>query len=389
MVSQNRKFVDGKKIKKIKVLMPSDRSFKEMDDFCQGGGEAFSVSRYGYEILKNSSTLDIDVMECNDQHPVIKFLKPFLGHEANNLVSQLKIISSSSDYDIIYYSSDRHPYLISMAKFFGLCQTPVLMLCHFSFNTQLTDKFFKKIVLRVERWMVFKSIESILFLCDSVMRLAMNDFRVPSRHLKNSHWGASLEYFSRTSDNSIDVPDEFYFSSGGAVRDYKTLIDAFRELDLTLVISCPMEVVHENHPLPKNVIHYDFAANGMHSFSDIRSLNQRAKAILIPIKETNHVPNASSTFVEALACGKPILISDTGNTFLDVEAEEIGLKVKMLDVNDWIRKIFFFEKNPNTLESMSENAFKAAKTYCNYELFATVVEQNIRTLSERRFSNKN
>lgn len=365
---------------KVKVLQPSDRSFDSMDRFIESGGVAFSVSRYGYEYLCKVEDFELDLLVSKDSDPIIKLLKPILKHEANNLVLQLKLIFASQKADIIYYASDRHPYLIALARLIGLCRCPILMVCHFTYNTKLVDSLLKKIALRIERWLVYKGVDKLLFLSNSIKKLAIDDYDVPARHRNVCNWGADLKYFSEESETDISLPDQYYFSSGGAKRDYRTLIDAFRKLPYVLVISCARDVFEENEPLPKNVIHYDFSAHGFKCFADLRRLNQGAKAVLIPIIEKNHVANGNSTFVEALACGKPILISNTGNNFLDVEDKKIGIKIEMSDVEDWIRNIEYLEQNPEHFAKMSKNSYNMAKMNCNYELFSSVIVSHLRSL---------
>jgi glycosyltransferase involved in cell wall biosynthesis len=367
-------------MKNIKVLQPSDRSFKKMDDFISNGGIAFSVSRYGYEILKEIGDLDLNLIVSEDDHTSVKILKPLLKHEANNLILQIKLILKSKKHDIIYYASDRHPYLIALARWLGLCRAPILMVCHFTYNTKYVDSWFKKIALKMERRIVFKGIDKVLFLSEKIMQLACDDYEVPPQHLNVSNWGADLDYFSNTSAPSISLPSKYYFSSGGAVRDYSTLIEAFKKLPYNLLICCSKGTIKQHFPLPSNIIHYDFNANGFNSLSDLRYFNQNAKAILIPISKKNHVANGNSTFVEGLACGKPILISNTGNNFLDVEQSNIGMKLSMLDSNDWVEKIQYLEENPMHLLEMSKNSHEIAISKHNYALFSKNIASNLRLL---------
>jgi glycosyltransferase involved in cell wall biosynthesis len=367
-------------MKKITVLQPSDRSFEKMDDFINAGGIAFSVSRYGYEILKEIDDLDLNLLVVEGDQTFVKILKPFLKNEANNLILQIKLILKSKKYDVIYYASDRHPYLIALARWVGLCKAPILMVCHFTYNTKYVDSWFKKIALRIERRIVFKGIDKLIFLSEKIMQLSCEDYDVPNKHLNVSNWGADVNYFASTSAASIALPNEYYFSSGGALRDYSTLIDAFKKLPYFLLICCSKNSIKEHFPLPKNIIHYDFNAKGFNSLSDLRHFNQNAKAILIPISKKNHVANGNSTFVEGLACGKPILITNTGNNFLDVELSNIGMKVNMLDANDWIKKIKYLESNPLHVSEMSKNSYEIAKTKFNYALFSKNIANNFRSL---------
>ena len=118
----------------------------------------------------------------------------------------------------------------------------------------------------------------------------------------------------------------------------------------------------------------------MKCFADLRSFYQGAKAVLIPILEKNHVANGNSTFVEAFACGKPVIISDTGNNFLDVEDEKIGIKVSVRDIKGWIRAVKHLEKNREKYKIMKDNSLSFAQKFCNYELFSKTVIRHLKTL---------
>jgi glycosyltransferase involved in cell wall biosynthesis len=365
--------------RRIKIIQPTDWSFKPMDDFIASGGEAFSVSRFGYELFKEKG-VDVDVVSPNYNKWITRFLTRILGLEGSNLLLQLKLISKSKQYDVIYYSADRHPYLLALARMLRICKTPILMVCHFSYDTRAVHSNLKKFFLRAERWLVYKGMDKIIFNCETLMRLAEEDGNLPERHKENSGWGADLKYFERGEKNVNKNEQPFYFSAGGANRDYHTLIAAFKKMPYKIIISCPKEVLVVEGPLTPNIIHFDYRKYGFDRYKKLRSLYQDAKAVLLPISVRNHVANGASVLVEALACGKPILISDLPTDFVDVEKEIIGRKVKMHDVQDWIAQIEYMEQHPDKVKEMGENALKLAKEQYNYNLFTDNVVKNFKKL---------
>lgn len=362
--------------RKIKVLFPVDRSFDEVDKYKLEGGEVFSVSGYAYEHLSRSNKLQITFVNSADNSRSLKILRRFFGHEAINFFSQIKLIKLARDFDVIYYPADRHPYLLCLAKLLGALRAPVLLICHFSYNTRLVSSITKRLILALERRLVFSTMDKIFFLCQSLIDRATECADVPLRHQNNCYWGASLEYFKSPALNPPEVSGPFFFSSGSAMRDYKTLVEAFRELPCQLVISCPREQLTDCFPLPCNIIHYDFPSAGLEAFSAIKFFNQNCLAVLIPISHPNHVANAASSFVEALACGKPIYITDTGNPFLDVEEHAIGRKIQFHSVEDWRAKISLLLTSSSLLDEMGECSRRLSTIY-NYERFSLIVEQSL------------
>ena len=364
----------------MKILQPTDWSFEPMDNYNKNGGDAFSVSRFGYELFPEYG-VDVDYYVPDYTNLVARMLKKLLKLEGCNLILQTELIKRSKDYDLIYYSADRHPYLLALARKLRICKKPVLMVCHFSYDTRAVDNKLKKLILKIERNLVFSSMDQILFNCENLMRLAIEDGNLPRKHQIDSGWGADLAYFSRGKFGVHKEKMPYYFAAGGANRDYHTIIEAFKKLSYTLILSCPKSVIDEEGPLPPNIIHFDYAKYGIAASERLREYYHDAKAVLIPVMYRNHVANGASVLVEALACGKPILVSDLKTNFLDVEKEKIGYKIKLHDTQGWIDTIQKFEKlSEGELDSMGNRAKVIAETKYNYRLFTERVVKYIEQL---------
>lgn len=368
---------------RIKIIQPTDWSFDPMDQYNANGGDAFSVSRFGYELFE-SKGIAADWFSPDYSKLSAKILKKIFKLEGCNLLLQLGLIKRSKKYDVIYYSADRHPYLLAIARKLGICTKPILMVCHFSYDSRAVDSKLKKIILILERKIVYSSMDQIVFNCENLMRLAIEDGNVPEKHRINSGWGADLQYFKRGAYGVHGNISPFYFAAGGANRDYHTLIEAFKRMPYRLVISCPESVMKEESPLPSNIIYFSYAEYGLDAFSKLREFYHDTKAVLIPIQERNHVANGASVFAEALACGKPVIISDLNTNFLDVEKEDIGIKVKMHDVSGWLTAIDYAEKHPDQLREMGDRAYYIAKTQYNYELFTDNIVYQLHKLLKNK-----
>ena len=369
--------------RKIRVLQPTDWSFKTMDDYIAKGGAAFSVSRFGYELLRKE--FDYNYIVPNYEKWYAKLLTKFLKLEGSNLLLQLKVIKEARNYDVIYYSADRHPYLISLARKMKIIKTPILMLCHFSYDDTCVKQPIKKIILRIERKLVFSGIDQLMFNCENLMNLAIKHADLPLKHRVLSGWGADIEYFSHGDHDKYKDIEPFYFAAGGANRDYHTLIEAFRKLEDTLVLSCPVSVIEEEAPLPNNIIHFNYKEYGMAAYDMLRSYYMECKAVLIPVKYPNHVANGASVMAEAMACGKPVIASDLPTNFVDIKKIGIGKVVYMLDSQDWVYTINGLSESE--LEAMGKRSFEMAKNHHNYQLLVKNVRREIYKLGERHEKN--
>lgn len=365
-------------MRKIKVLQPSDYSFDRIIEAKAQGKEAFIVSLFGYEYLSQEKELDITVIYPDRNKRITKILTKLFKLEGRNFLLQLKTIKLSSKFDVVYYATDRHPYLIALARLFGFCKCPILMVSHFTYNPRTVKSIVKRLILRIERFFVYRGIDRIVFASQNVLDLAKEKCKIPKRHWTNAGWGADLDYFSK--EEKFKKPfEDYYFAAGSANRDYHTLIEAFRQMpDKYLIISISPANLKNEYPLPENVKVFDYTKYGIDVYVHLRDLYQDSLAVLIPVMKENHVPNGASVLVEALACGKAIFATDLPSNFIEIEKERIGKVAQIHDAKDWIRII-----NDTTyydLKCMGEKARMIAETRYNYKLFANNIIKYIKEI---------
>lgn len=349
----------------MKIIQATTWSFAPADKFIENGGEYSSEARYGYEYLREIVGRDNYEVICPKEDKYLKFLKKIFKGEALVIYLQILCALKANKADLLYYPTDRHAWLLAFLRKIRICRKPILMVSHFTYNTTCVDSKLKKAFLKIERCLIFHSIDKVVFASKRLLELAKEDYDIPSRDNSFVGWGADLKFFTKT-DNSPIYSFPYFLSAGGANRDYSTLIEAFKKLKYNLVICCNPETLTED--LPNNITIFDYRRLGLDSTSKLRNLYQNCKAVLLPISKGNHVPNGASVLVESIACGKPVIISDLKSNFVDVEKERIGYTVKMHDSQDWIDKV---EKmaTTNDYQLMIDSCKKLAQEY-NYETFA-------------------
>lgn len=338
-----------------RVLLPSSWSFDEYDKIENSGHEAISVGRFGYEYLKRWYNIDVCI-------PSSKNFKLF--------TLQCKLIKLANKYDLIYCAQDLHLTFFFLAKKLKLVKTPIVYISNFTFNTSLVDSRIKRIFLKIERYLVFSACEQVLFVSKQLMEVAMQDYKIPEKHQKYVNWGADVEYFKKA--NHLEE-NGYYFSAGGARRDYETLIKAFSHLKEKLIISCPKDIAQKYEGKYTNISFFVMTVAGDDRYDILRDLYVNSKCVLIPIGEINHVPNGATVMVEAIAAGKPIIATKCPANFLDVEKEKLGLTVGMKNVNEWISAIRKME-DKELYEKFLKNVSKCQKEY-NYFDFSLSVKE--------------
>lgn len=357
----------------MKVLQLMSAPVDKIEKFINDGHSYHGHNLYGYISLKKD--FNIDWYPQLNKSP--KFVRG--GINKRRLIAQLQCILNCKNYDIIYSPHDIHLLPIAILKYLQIIKTLVLMICHFSYNMNYVEGWYKKLLKRIERYFVFQSIDQVLFANKEMLDLALRDYNVPLKHQKVANWGANLKFFDEYIIQVRRSPLESYYAAmGWANRDYTTLCEAFRGTQLQLKILAGKRNI-ENRP--SNVDLVDLSGKGMEGMAFLREYYYDAIAICLPITTTNDVPNGATVLVEALAMGKPIIATASETNYVDIEKEGIGICVKRNDVNGWKEAIKYLADNPDIRKTMGEKAKLLAKERLNLEIFTENVRRNLETLS--------
>ncbi|MFT3844272.1 MAG: glycosyltransferase [Lacibacter sp.] len=314
---------------------------------------------------------------CPDTHlnKWEKKLSKVLGVNFSKLLIQFKCISLSKNFDIIYSGHDMHLIILGFLRLLKICRKPVFVLCHFSYNLTYVKSVKSKWFKFIERYIVFAGIDRIVFANERLYNMAKENFKIPYKHSKWVDWGADIEFFNNNStterlENKFDYSSMPYFAAvGTANRDYSTLVSAFkRKQSINLKVFGRLgESISATNC--KNITFYNLNQDEDISMILLSKYYLNSTAVLIPVLQENDVPNGATVLIEALAAGKPVIITDFDTNYIDVEKEGIGLKVKVRDVNGWTDAITYLTNNPDIVTEMSLKAKLLANTKFNYSIF--------------------
>lgn len=241
----------------MKVIQASTWPFKQQYEKNSNKEiDSFSVSRFGYEYLRELVGETGYQVIAPRESWITNFLKKIIGNEGKNLVLQIIVAKASKNTDIIYYPTDRHCLLLPILRKLRICKCPILMVSHFTYNRTCVESKIKKILITIERWLVYHWIDRIVFASEHILQLAKEDCSVPLRHQHFVGWGADLNYFSKKTDSIYSFP--YFLSAGGANRDYATLIRAFKKINYNLVLSCDPKSVESEINTPPHYQQYSY-----------------------------------------------------------------------------------------------------------------------------------
>lgn len=326
-------------------------------------------STFGYYTLKNKG-VDIAWHSHSRHSWIYIFLKKISLPQLNQIFCQFSLVGKTKGYDIIYIAFDMHLLPLAILKMIGIIKTPIFVLSHFSYSTKFSHNRWKRLYISIERKIVYRAFEKISFACETLLDIAKRDYPVPNRHWNIANWGANLQFYDRGIFNMPPL-EQYFVAAGGMNRDYRTLVESFRK---TPKASLKIFAKYKDytHDIPQNVTFENLMRNC--SYNDayimLRYHYYNSIAILLPIDYINDVPNGATVLVEALAMGKPIVITEAETNYIDVEKEECGLTVKRHDVEGWMNAINYLLQHPEERKRMGERSFQLAKEKYNDELFS-------------------
>ena len=295
-----------------------------------------------------------------------------------SVVGLLNVPKESKGYDVIYCPLDNHYFILGILKFLRIIKIPIICISHLSFNTKDTKSRKLKLALLFGRFVLFNTFDYIAFISYNLLKRAKEDFDVPKRHSQAINWGADNVFY-----NSDKSKADYYVAIGQAKRDFCTIINAFSAIpDAKLKVLARGDDVLKSvnmDTLPNNV---EIIANPYDDdhWLRMKDIYAGAKASLIPLSESHHIPCGATVITESIASATPVFITATSNNMIDVLKENIGEELKCGDVKGWIDVISKLEHHPEILKTYSENARRLAQTTYNYNLFCEKVESVMKQL---------
>lgn len=147
---------------------------------------------------------------------------------------------------------------------------------------------------RIDRFVVFSHYE-----CERYAEY----FRVDRTRFTMVHWATQRPTTTAFSHPALDA--SFYCSVGGEGRDYRTLMDAFKQLPhLKLVVVCRPSSLAGINPPPNVIVFQNLPAE------QFWYVVERSKALILPLRD-GQTACGHITLAAAMALGKPVLATQS------------------------------------------------------------------------------
>jgi glycosyltransferase involved in cell wall biosynthesis len=169
-----------------------------------------------------------------------------------------------------------------------------------------------------------------------------------------------------------DYPGEGVVAVGMAGRDFATFGRAAARSGCHTQIVCPTAMARRLPPFGAN-FHLVFSAHDEWlPYRDVIRLCAAARVHAIPLLADGRLYGLNS-LADALALGKPVIMTRLPEIDLDVEAEGVGRWVAPGDEEGWRAAIEFFDDNPEEAVAMGARARALVDDGLHSEAFANAL----------------
>ncbi len=270
---------------------------------------------------------------------------------------------------------------IAILKNIGLCRKlRIIGVSHTSFHDDYS--FFKRLFCKF----VYRIFDRIFFHSLKNMEEGVATGFLKSDRLKLLHWGIDLKYLDEIISSTENKAD-YFISTGREYRDFPILISAFSQTNINLRIYTNKTNYENNYEFLSNFenkysnIEIKFVTKSKETSLHLANLTAQSFCVVIPLqKEASYYCLGHTSIVEALAMGKPIIVSSNDYHPIDVEKEHVGIKINSSDPSEWIKAITYLSEHKEEAKLMGKNGKRLAREKYNIEICADEILDSIKAL---------
>ncbi|EPR67528.1 glycosyltransferase [Cyclobacterium qasimii] len=366
--------------KKIKILLINSYSFDKIYDNWKKGT---NPSHYlmGKIELEKSGDFIVDI-HTHQKHEWLDKIGKFL--KISFLDQQVRSLAILKNYDLVYMpypvSTNR---LLTLLSMIGVVKIPLVGLAHQNFiYYKNKDSILNKLGIKQLR-----QFDAFAFFSKNLMKKTQRDLNYNQEEKDNKcfsvSWGADVAFYEglKADENSEELP--YAVCAGTADRDYDILIKAFEGLPYNLKIYCTPKTIPASVNLPSNVS----VDTTWVPYDQLLKAYVNSAFIIIPLKE--EIREKGNTYgltvlLDAMAVGKPVLMTQHSFLDIDIEEEKIGLWVNDNTADGWNKKLKQMISGDINLDEMGKTSKRLHLEKYNIQNFANQMAEVFKTVLKRK-----
>jgi len=291
------------------------------------------------------------------------------------IVATWKVLSCCKRYDVLYATHTLGIEPVILLRALRLYRHPIVVWHH-----QPIVKAKNPLREALAR-LFYRGMDHMIFFSERLMQDSLLSAKADPRRMSMVHWGADLEYYSPLLASPLGECPEWrgcegkstpqkgergggFISTGKELRDYETLVQAFREtgLPLTLFVEKKRQAYFENLLAGCSNIEVHYGDRPIPH--EIALHVAQSSCVCICCQKSNYTVGLT-TVVEALALGLPILCTRNPQMPMDIEADGCGFWLEPKDVDGWKEKLHYIASHPQEGKAMGQRGRALAERYYN------------------------
>ncbi|MFO1153010.1 MAG: glycosyltransferase [Rhodospirillales bacterium] len=299
-----------------------------------------------------------------------------------DLGQQWYALTHMAEYDVLYAAHQNPLLLLALCRRLGLFPKPIISVLHRSYGRSRAARLFVTAFLR--------GYDTLMTVTREIATAMRTNGRWSDARLTALPWGLDVPAFDRAIEGvATDTGENRHFMSTGKTnRDFHVLVEAFRQ-----VPGAALRVYHGTdnaaamaardaaRALGDAGANMAFRQLNFNDWREIARINKQAYAILIALDLESAAPYANgfglTALLDAMAAGRPIIITRTAYPVIDVEAEGIGVFVNGADPAAWTAAVRRLSDDPEAAEEMGRRARRLCESTYNIETYAAGVMHRI------------
>ena len=213
---------------------------------------------------------------------------------------------------------------------------------------------------------VHSHIDRIILMSSVQYQFASEVLEIPRTRLELLRWPVDSLFW-----RPMDTEPNMICSVGREMRDYGILIRALKNLNIRCHIAAAVfpgkkdswiREVELEGPLPAHI------TIGRKSYAELRDLYARSRFLVMPLLPSD-TDNGTTSILEAMAMGKPVICSRVKGQADVVQEGKTGFYVPAGDENALREKILYLWNNPGISERMGKEARKFVEEHHSLDRF--------------------
>jgi glycosyltransferase involved in cell wall biosynthesis len=318
---------------------------------------------FGTATLEADGWVVVD-MSQDEGGPLVRLGRRARG-QLGDLNEQLRLWRARDSRGVVVAAEPDSVRLVLLAKSFGLRLPPCIVAVH----ERPTNPVLRRVLGGIDRIVAMSGVVADELVADGVD---------PARIVRLP-WGPDLTF----PGYALPTTSEIVLSTGKSRRDVATLLAALDGTDIPARVYVDDATLAAEATRLPNVTPVAVArprsTGAPLSYEHVLHDLRRAAVIAVPLRPSRR-PNGLTEICDALAFGKPVVVTDTPYLPCDVEAVGCGFRVAVGDVDGWRGAITRLMADEPLRREMGERGRRWAESNFNAELFGCGIRELVESV---------